>query len=239
MDLVLDIAMKLYEEESMDIITDMYGVTKEVETVTTPCTLQKLLARVNGKTKVAERVRAKSGGYGIMQLLHSDGKVVIDELEAVENGIRVSGSLQIQVMYITGNDEAPYGGFQTQIPYQYTLEVADMSPQDMGMVRGEVDQLQVSMLDGEEMDVKAILAFSTIVFRNMPVDMITDVEIRELDTASLGSLPGMAIYVVRPGDNLWNIGRKYYVPVDKLREINQLNSDELKAGQKLLVVKGA
>lgn len=238
-DLVLDIAMKLYEEESMDIITDMYGVTKEVETVTTPFTLQKLLARVNGKTKVAERVRAKSGGYGIMQLLHSDGKVVIDELEAVENGIRVSGSLQIQVMYITGNDEAPYGGFQTQIPYQYTLEVADMSPQDMGMVRGEVDQLQVSMLDGEEMDVKAILAFSTIVFRNMPVDIITDVEIRELDTASLGSLPGMAIYVVRPGDNLWNIGRKYYVPVDKLREINQLNSDELKAGQKLLVVKGA
>ena len=174
-----------------------------------------------------------------MQLLHSDGKVIIVELEAVENGIRVSGSLLVQVMYITGNDEAPYGGFQTQIPYQYTLEVTDMSAQDMGMVRGEVDQLQVTMLDGEEMDVKAILAFSTIVFRNMPVDMITDVEIRELDTASLGSLPGMAIYVVRPGDNLWNIGRKYYVPVDRLREINQLNSDELKAGQKLLVVKGA
>ena len=47
-DLVLDIVMKLYEEENIDIITDMYGVTKEVETITSPCTLQKLLARVNG-----------------------------------------------------------------------------------------------------------------------------------------------------------------------------------------------
>lgn len=238
-DLVLDINMKLYEEENIDIITDIYGVTKEVETVTRPCTLQKLMARVNGKMKVNERVRARSGGYGILQLLHSDGNVVIDELEAVEGGIRVNGNLQVHVMYITGNDEAPYGGFQTQIPYQYMLEVADMAPQDMGMVRGEAEQLQVTMLDGEEMDVKAILAFSTIAFRNMPVDMITDVEISDLDTSVLSNLPGMAIYIVKPGDNLWNIGRKYYVPVDMLKEINQLESDELMVGQKLLVVKGA
>ena len=114
-----------------------------------------------------------------------------------------------------------------------------MAPEDMGMVRGEVEQLQVTMLDGEEMDVKAILSFSTIAFRNVPLNMIRDVQISDLDTAVLASLPGMAVYVVRPGDNLWNIGRKYYVPVDTLRSVNRLVSDELKVGQKLLIVKGA
>ena len=163
---------------------------------------------------------------------------MIEDQEAVEGGILLTGSLQLQVMYITGNDEAPYGGFQTQIPYQYKLEVPDMKPEDMSMVRGDVEQLQVTMLDGEEMDVKAVLGFNTIVFRNMPMNILQDVQVRDLDTAVLGSLPGMAIYVVRPGDNLWNIGRKYYVPVDTLRSINRLDSDELKVGQKLLVVKG-
>lgn len=237
-DLVLDIAMKLYEEENVEMITDIYGVTKEVEAAARPCTMRRLLSRVNGKTRVTDRVRARSG-HGILQLLHCEGRVMIEDQEAVEGGILLTGSLQLQVMYITGNDEAPYGGFQTQIPYQYKLEVPDMKPEDMGMVRGDVEQLQVTMLDGEEMDVKAVLGFHTIVFRNMPMNILQDVQVRDLDTAVLGSLPGMAIYVVRPGDNLWNIGRRYYVPVDTLRSINRLDGDELKVGQKLLVVKGA
>ncbi len=44
--------------------------------------------------------------------------------------------------------------------------------------------------------------------------------------------------MVKNGDNLWNIGKRYYVPVESLRELNALESDELKAGQKLLIVKG-
>lgn len=238
-DLVMDIIMKLYEEETVDLITDIYGVTKEVETVSAPCVLRRLLARINGKTKVSDRVRMKSGGSGILQLLHSEGTVSIEEQEAVPGGIRLSGGLQLHVMYITGDDESPYAAEQVQIPYEYTLEVAEMQPQDMGMVRGDVEQLQVTMLDGEEMDVKAILSFSTIAFRNVPVELISQVQIKELDTAVLSSLPGMAIYVVKPGDNLWNIGKRYYVPVDTLRRINRLDSDEVKTGQKLLIVKGA
>ena len=89
------------------------------------------------------------------------------------------------------------------------------------------------------MDVKAILSFSTIMFRNLPMDVITDIGINELDSSVLSSLPGMAIYIVRPGDNLWSIGRKYYVPVETLKTINHLSSDVLSPGQKLLIVKGA
>ena len=58
-------------------------------------------------------------------------------------------------------------------------------------------------------------------------------------SGKMSSLPGMVVYMVKDGDNLWNIGKKYYVPVDALRELNGLDSDELKAGQKLLIVKGS
>ena len=142
-------------------------------------------------------------------------------------------------MYVTGEDEAPYGSAQANIPYQYTLEVPDIAPEDMGEVRAEVEQLQVTMLDGEEMDVKAVLSFSTVVFKTIPVELISAVNVSELDSGKMSSLPGMVVYMVKDGDNLWNIGKKYYVPVDALRELNGLDSDELKAGQKLLIVKGS
>lgn len=237
LELVLDFAIRIYEEEKLEIISDIYGVSNEINTVTHRAELRRLLSRVTGKTKVTDHIHVKVGN--VLQLLHSEGTVTLEQQTTVENGILLQGSLTVKIMYITGEDEAPYGCAQAQIPYQYTLEVPDISPEDTNTVHAEVEQLQVTMLDGEEMDVKAVLCFSTVVFQSLPVELITQVSVAPLDTGKMSNLPGMAVYMVKDGDNLWNIGKKYYAPVDSLRKLNGLESDELKVGQKLLIIKGS
>lgn len=238
MELTLDISIRIYEEEELEILSDIYGVTKEVGTINHRTNLRRLLSKVTGKTKITDRIRVENKNAGILQLLHSEGKVSMDRQEVVENGIHLQGSLLIKVMYITGDDDAPYAGASAVIPYEYTLEVPGIAPEDLGNVQGCVEQLQITMLDSEEMDVKAILTFMTTVFQNVPMDLIGEVTVSELDAEKMGSLPGMVIYIVKEGDNLWNIGKKYYVPVENLREINELSGNEVKPGQKLLIVKG-
>ena len=237
LELVLDISIRIYEEEKLEIISDLYGVSKEVGTVSHRADLRRLLAKVTGKTKVTDHVRVTDGT--VLQLLHSEGSVTLEQRSTIENGILVQGALQVKILYITGEDEAPYGSTQAFLPYQYTLEVPDIAPEDMGEIRAEVEQLQVTMLDGEEMDVKAVLSFSTVVFKTVTVDLISAINVSELDTGKMSSLPGMVVYMVKEGDNLWNIGKQYYIPVDTLRDLNGLESDELKTGQKLLIVKGS
>lgn len=237
LELVLDFAIRIYEEENLEVITDIYGVSNDVGTVTRKTELRRLLSRVTGKTKVTDRIQVKMGK--VLQLLHSEGMVTLDQQTTVENGILLQGSLNLKVMYITGEDEAPYGCTEAQIPYRYTLEVPEISVGDSDHVRAEVEQLQVTMLDGEEMDVKAVLCFSTVVFKKIPVELIGQVTVAPLDTGKLTNLPGMVIYMVKDGDNLWNIGKKYYVSVERLKSMNNLESDELKPGQKLLIVKGS
>lgn len=237
LEMVLDIGIHMYEEESVEILSDIYGVTKEVQTQTHRTNLKRILSCVTGKTKITEHIRIPNGNAAILQLLHSEAQVCQVQQSITEESILLKGGIMIKVMYITGDDENPYACATAQIPYQYTLEVPGISPEDMGKVRGEVEQLQVNMLDGEEMDVKAVLCFSTMVFKNVPVELIGDIQISEPDSAKMGNLPGMVIYVVKEGDNLWNIGKRYYVPVNRLRELNQLNTDDLQVGQKLLIVK--
>ena len=43
---------------------------------------------------------------------------------------------------------------------------------------------------------------------------------------------------IQPGDTLWDIGKRYYVPVSQLKEVNELPTEEISAGDKILVVKG-
>ena len=237
LEMVLDFIIRIYEEEKLEIISDIYGVSNEITTVAHKADLRRLLSRVTGKTKVTDHVHVKAGN--VLQLLHSEGMVAPEQQTTVENGILLQGNLTVKIMYITGEDEAPYGCAQAQIPYKYTLEVPDISPEDTDAVHAEVEQLQVTMLDGEEMDVKAVLSFSTVVFKSLPVELISQVSVAPLDTARMSNLPGMVVYMVKDGDNLWNIGKKYYTPVDSLRKLNGLENDELKPGQKLLIVKGS
>ena len=46
--------------------------------------------------------------------------------------------------------------------------------------------------------------------------------------------PGM-VHVVKPGETLYSIGRRYGIEVDKLKKLNRLPDDIVEIGQKLLV----
>ena len=109
---------------------------------------------------------------------------------------------------------------------------------DQVEVHSELEQLQVNLLEGEELDVKAVLSFSTTVMKNIPLEAIEGVEEQEIDSNVLAGLPSAVIYIAAPGDDLWSIGRKYHMPVKTVRELNALESDELRPGQKVLLVKG-
>lgn len=239
LDMVLDIGMKMYEEENIDILTDIYGVTKEVEAQEREAQLKRLLMKIGGKSKISDRLKLKNSGGRLMQLLHSEGTVQVEDTSIVENGIDINGTVEVQVLYVTGDDESPYNSMKGTIPFTYHMDVDGIKNDDSLQLNTKLEQLQVTMLDSEEMDVKGVLGFSATVFENLPMNLISGLDVKPLDTEMINELPGMVAYVVSPGDNLWNIGKKYYVPVAKIKEINGLSGDELKVGDKLLIVKGA
>lgn len=239
LELVLDISIKLYEEETVEMISDVYGVSKEVETVNQDTVLKQLLMRIEGKCKVTDRLKVKNPEARVLQLLYSEGQLQIDSKAITADGIQIEGTLSVQILYVTGDDSAPYNSLKGTVPFEYTLEVPGITPLDSFSLSGNVGQLQAVMIDSEEMDIKAVLNFQAVAFRNLPIQLISDIKVADLDAEKVSELPGMVVYVVRPEDNLWNIGKRYYVPVEKIKELNELTSDEIKPGDKLLIVKGA
>ena len=50
-------------------------------------------------------------------------------------------------------------------------------------------------------------------------------------------MPGFIVYMVKPEDTLWNIAKRFYTTMEEIQEMNELESDEIEAGQPLLLVK--
>lgn len=72
--------IRLYEEEEIDILRDIYGVTKEVIPNTRDANVRQLLSRITGKTKITDH-RQTDIGVPVLQILHSEGNVTIDHRE--------------------------------------------------------------------------------------------------------------------------------------------------------------
>ena len=235
-ELVVDLCARIYVEETVEMLEDVYGITKDVEVRQKAEKVNKNLGCITAKTKVTDRIKVDRGP--VFQLLHWEGNLCVERKSVTDGGILIQGNVPVKAMYVTEGDDSPYGSISTQIPFQYTIEVPGISEEDMGEVKAELEQLQVSMLDGEEMDVKAVLRFSTVVLAKEPVKVIEDVKLLDMDREKMKNLPGMVIYVVKPGDSLWSIGKKYHASVESLKQWNGLEGDDLKVGQKLLVLKG-
>ena len=53
----------------------------------------------------------------------------------------------------------------------------------------------------------------------------------------LKNIPGITGYIVKEGDTLWNIAKRFYTTADSIMEANNLENDMIYPGMKLIILK--
>lgn len=78
---------------------------------------------------------------------------------------------------------------------------------------------------------------------NIPVDEIIRINNLNSDILSIGQRlyftrenPNENIYIVQKGDTLYSISRKFNIPVQELKELNNLTSNEIYPNQELIII---
>ena len=238
-DLLMELDICVYKEDQVDILSDVYGVNKEVTVIEKDAIFRRLKCRAAGKSKMGEHHVLSAGQTPVKKVLHSNGSLQIVSHDIVEDGIYIDGIVNLQVLYESNDEKAPYGVVGTMIPFNYTLSAEGIHADCVYRLQAEMEQLSVSVIEPMEIDIKAILCFRSNIYEQMYEKIVDDLDISEPDLDKLGNLPGIAVYIAGPGESLWDIGKRYYIPISQLKEANDLVDDEVKAGDKILIVKNA
>jgi len=236
MELVLDLCIKLYEEENISILGDVYGIRKDVETDVKSGTFRRILVRNSGKCRLNEKIQIE-GNPQILQLIHSEGEVYVEECAMTESGAQIEGVIVIKCLYVTSDDKIPYSSLEQTVPFVYLLEAKGAGEDVLSGIRVTLEQLSVTMQDARELEAKIALDIAGILFEEFEEELVTDIRVTEPDKAMRRRQPGIVVHVVGKGDTLWQIGKKYYMPVSRIKEMNALTGDEIRPGDKLLLVK--
>lgn len=235
-DAVLEAEIKLYREETIEIISDLYSTGCEVTAETGIISYDRLLARNQCRARVGETLRMKTLER-ILQICHSSGTVKVDEAVPEEDGLRLEGVLELNLLYLTDDDAEPVRAAAELLPFRITIEAAGIQENSVWQLQTGLEQLTAVMTGSDALEVKAVLAADLLVFQPEEETVVKEVHAAPQDPAQLQELPGIVGYLVQPGDTLWKIAKKFHTTVDNIKETNSLTGEETEPGQKLILIK--
>lgn len=238
-EITLELDIKIYREEEYSILQDVYSLQKECIPVRENVPVEQLLIRNNAKCRVNDKISLKEAKGNVLQICHSDGDIKIDTIQMVKDGVEVEGIVKVRILYCIPDDEMPFYSMETTMPFTHVLEAKEINSDCVIQMQADMEQISTTMLDSSDVEVKAEINLNALICKKWEESLIQDVQVRELDMEMLEQMPGIVCYVVQQGDTLWDIARMFYTTVESIVRVNELESEELKEQQMLLLIKNA
>lgn len=238
-ELVLDLDIKLYEEQSFGVISDVYSTKKNLVPVHNTARYDKLLIRNHTRCRMGEKFRLNDQKDRVLQIINSTAALSVDDISVEEDALLVEGAAKVSIMYISSNDEERIGCVVKEVPFSQRIDAAGILPSSFYTVKSTVEQLSTAMLGSDELEVKLIAGLDALVLNPMETEVISEVEEQPLDYNLLKKLPGIYGHIVQSGDTLWDIAKNHHTTMEKIMSVNNLQSELVKPGMKLLIIKEA
>ena len=197
----------------------------------------RLLIRNFSKCRLSDRIEMKETRGKILQICHSQGKIKIDKIQIVKDGILAEGIVRLKVLYIIENDEMPFYSMEAMLPFSHVVEAKGITENSVYYLHTELEQLSTTMVDSNDIEIRATIGLNVLVIQCSEEMILEKIEEIPLDQEKIRNMPGITVYIMKPGDTLWNIAKKFYTTVEEIIQMNNLDGDEVSSGTPLLLVK--
>lgn len=220
----------MFEEKQIDYVNDFYSTKSNLNFSKTD------VAVIKNKETLSKQIVLKDN-IGSTQDRNKVVSYKIDTEHLVSkvtgNTLYIDGSLKISVTF-TNIDT----GLIDAKTYDLLVDTSILLNKESEDKNVDVDYKILN---------STVIAQSGTVEANVTLDIIATVEnidkitiIGEIDESSLDpeQFASMYMYIVKKGDNLWSIAKKYKTTVDKIANINNIaDENKLDIGQKILIIR--
>ena len=191
----------------------------------------------HSKCRVTEQLSLPEIKDSILQICHSSARIQIEHTETVEGGIQIEGVLHLSFLYVKADDSVPFDTWQGMVPFSYLMESNETTEDMVCDLTYTVEQLSIGLMGSDEVEVKAVLAFNSFLKRPVTITNIESVNFEPIHMEEVEKRPGIVGYIVKDGDDLWNLAKRYSTTVEGIMEVNNLEKEEIKIGDKILIFK--
>lgn len=228
--------LKMYGKEQLQLVKDAYSTQMEIVPDYRDFTLQHLLVRNCAKTRISDTM-TMSKQQTILQICNVEGSVSVEDTQATAKGIMVEGVVGTQITYLNRAENGKVSSINVDIPFSYEIEVPGMGEGVSYSIMPFLDSITAIRMGDDKMEVKGEVSLEVLAFTNEQARAVTDITVHPVDKEKKWKMPGITGYIVKQNDTLWSIAKAYYTTVNQLQKLNELETDEIRAGERLIILK--
>lgn len=233
----MELNIKLYENNNITYIEDVYCQDKDVIINEIPKVFQRLIVKNISRCKIAERTVTENERFRILQICNCKADVKIEESMVTDGGINAEGIISLSVLYVTSDDKQPFDSLKATIPFTHFIQAEGINEKSKISLNPRIEQITAAMAGADELEIKCVIGIDTFVCEILTKDMIDTADEKPIDYEKLEEMSGIAVYIAQNNENLWKLAKKYYTTVEKIKLTNNLTSDEVKQGERIIIVK--
>ncbi len=225
----VEISCITYEEKEINVIQDMYCPGEKIEFEETKLNTMtnkkhnKNLCAIREKINVSELTTGKIIDVGIITIINKENKL---------NG-KIIYECELELNFIfTDNSSTGVNTKKVSIPFEQTIE---------GINNDSITNTKIDISSQEFINqsgvvsVNADLIFETDTYQNSEIPVINNITEEEIENFEDYSI---IIYVVRNGDTLWKIAKRFGSTVDDIIRVNGIEDpNKINVGEKIYIPK--
>ena len=234
---LLKLNIKIYEERQMNVLEDVYAPDANLVPEIEEKKYQRLLVKNESRTKNVVKLDIDQSKGHILQICSSDAEVKIDNIIVGDSGLKAVGKIKVCIIYISSDDAKPLCCQCKETDFEHRIDADGIMPEDKYYMNWRVEQVNANMISTNQVEIKSVVALETIVFRTEKRAFISQIEEQPMDMEKINAAPMIKGYVVQKGDTLWKLAKENYTTIDSIMKVNELTSEQIKQGQRLLIIK--
>lgn len=226
----VEIGCMAYEEKQIQTIQDMYcpgekmTFDKNIVNTTANKQCRKSTCNIREKVEVPELENGNILDVSINPIINKENKI--------SGKIILEGEIEVNLIF---SDNSPVGinTKKIMIPFEQTIEemkASDECKTDISVEVNSQEFLNQSGIVSANVD----LNFEANTYQNSAIPVISNISMEEDDMEDYSVI----IYVVKSGDSLWKIAKRFGSTVDDIARVNGMEKpDKLMAGEKIYIPK--
>lgn len=220
-----------YEEKEVDVLSDVYSIDYESEPKYERVTLSSLLDKIEETYTLKSSIEL--GDPGITELIDAGGDITNVKCFIKEGQINFEGKINVCILAKDGEEVPFYAERLVEFEHGYRLkgEANSAFCEDNVTLRS----CECRLIGRNTIEMIAELQVNANVYADNKYMSITDIFVDGEKPKEKDKKTAITLYYAEPGEELWDIARRYCTSVEKIKEENDIEEDKLQDRNMLFI----
>ena len=232
--------LELYRNQEKEVITDAYHRQRDFVCDFDETDCRCLAASVSGEAGVHEIIAMEAAAGTPVQITYVSAEVTRAESQPEPGRIITEGSLAVSMLCQaegSGQSEGPsLFTIRHQIPFRCVTAAPQLEGSETIRHKVYLKDLWAERNGSQQAEFNASVLVCAEAMEPVSLKVLKNPAFEEVQGTAPAPKP-MVVYIVRDGDSLWSVARRFKTTTDTIAQINQTEDGPLIPGRKLLILR--